>query len=129
MGAVSLDTPAQLPQQRETLNSQQREKLKSQQRENLNSQQRENLNSQEREKWVQKPFQFSSLSSSLPLHSPFSLDLLQKDVALTGTVLDSGELLARAGDQISSSSSQLVAGRGHTLCLGSVTWCLTRCAT
>merc|ERR1711974_78371 len=121
MGAVSLDTPAQLPQQRETLNSQQRE--------NLNSQQRENLNSQEREKWVQKPFQFSSLSSSPLLHSPFSLDLLQKDVALTGTALDSGEPLARAGDPISSSSSRLAAGRGHTLCLGSVTWCLIRCVT
>merc|ERR1712233_200814 len=74
-------------------------------------------------KWVQKSSSFFSLSSLLPLHSPFSLDLLQKDVALTETALDSGEPLARAEDPISS--SQLVAGRGHTLCLGSVTWCRT----
>merc|ERR1712130_890711 len=76
-------------------------------------------------KWVQKSSSFFSLSSLLPLHSPFSLDLLQKDVALTETALDSGEPLARAEDPISSSSSQLVAGRGHTLCLGGVTWCRT----
>merc|ERR1712037_649306 len=85
--------------------------------------------SEQREKWLRESSESSSLSSSHPLHSPFSLDLLQKIVALTGTALDSGERLARAGDQISSSFSRLAPGRGHTLCLASVTWCLTPCAT
>merc|ERR1712203_1009449 len=82
---------------------------------------------QETEKW--SFFESSSLSSLHLLPSPFSLGLRQKHVALTGTVLDLGEPLARAGDQISSSFSQLAAGKGHTLCLESVTWCLTPCAT
>merc|ERR1712192_347454 len=79
------------------------------------------------QRWLS--FEFSSLSYSHLLHSPFSLDLLQKVVALTVTALDSGEPLARAGGQISSSFSQLVAGKGYTRWLASVMWCLTRCAT
>merc|ERR1712203_454376 len=82
---------------------------------------------QETEKW--SFFESSSLSSLHLLPSPFSLGLRQKHVTLTGTVLDLSEPLARAGDQISSSFSQRVAGKGHTLCLESVTWCLTPCAT
>merc|ERR1712110_516792 len=58
--------------------------------------------SEAREKWLRKSSESSSRFSSHPLHSHFSLDLLQKIVALTGTALDSGEPLARAGDQISS---------------------------
>merc|ERR1711971_94286 len=85
--------------------------------------------SEPREKWLRKSSESSSHFSSHPLHSHFSLDLHQRIVALTGTALDSGERLARAGDQIFSSFSQLAPGRGHTLCLGSVTWCLTPCAT
>merc|ERR1712037_122460 len=85
--------------------------------------------SEQREKWLRKSSESSSLSSSHPLRSPFSLGLLQKIVALTGTALDSGERLARAGDQISSSFSRLAPGRGHTPCLASVMWCLTPCAT
>ena len=66
-------------------------------------------------------------------------------VALTVTALDSGEPLARAGVQISSSFSQpaagltqrktlvkklrLFSGKGHTRCLANVMWCLTPCAT
>merc|ERR1711902_25722 len=80
-------------------------------------------------KWLQISSEFSSRSSSHPLHSHFSLDLLQRIVAQTGTALDSGEPLARAGDQISSSFSRLAPGRGHTLCLGSVTWCRTQGVT
>merc|ERR1712037_278528 len=81
--------------------------------------------SEPRGKWLRK----SSHFSSHPLHSHFSLDLHQRIVALTGTALVSGEPLARAGEQISSSFSRLAPGRGHTLCLASVTWCLTPCAT
>merc|ERR1711971_89563 len=82
---------------------------------------------QETGKWFFS--EFSSLSSLHPLPSPFSLDLLQRHVALTGTARDLGEPLARAGDPISSSFSQLAAGNGHTLCLESATWCLTPSAT
>merc|ERR1711971_49499 len=85
--------------------------------------------SEPREKWLRKSSESSSHFSSHLLHFHFSLDLHQRIVALTGTALDSGERLARAGDQISSSFSRLAPGRGHTLCLASVTWCLTPCAT
>merc|ERR1712179_292314 len=85
--------------------------------------------SEPREKWLRKSSESSSRISSHPLHSHFSLDLHQRIVALTGSALDSGEPLERGGDQISSSFSRLVPGRGHTLCLGSVMWCLTPCAT
>merc|ERR1711934_1221133 len=85
--------------------------------------------SERREKWLQKSSESSSRSSSHPLHSHFSLDLHQRIVAQTGTALDSGERLARAGDQISSSFSRLAPGRGHTLCLVSVTWCRTQGVT
>merc|ERR1712216_320408 len=79
------------------------------------------------QRWLS--FEFSSLSYSHLLHSPFSLDLLQKIVALTVTALDSGGPLARAGVQISSSFSQPAAGKGHTRCLANVMWCLTPGAT
>merc|ERR1712037_512950 len=79
------------------------------------------------EKW--SLFESSLLSSLHPPPSPFSLDLLPRHVALTGTARDLGGPLARAGDPISSSFSQLAAGKGHTLCLESVMWCLTPCAT
>merc|ERR1712110_431729 len=85
--------------------------------------------SEAREKWLRKSSESSSRFSSHPLHSHFSLDLLQRIVAQTGTALDSGEPLVRAGDQISSSFSRLAPGRGHTLCLGSVTWCRTQGVT
>merc|ERR1712032_340568 len=82
---------------------------------------------QQTQRWLS--FESSLLSYSHRLHFPFSLDPLQKVVALTVTALDSGGPLARAGDQISSSFSQLAAGKGHTRCLASVMWCPTRCAT
>merc|ERR1711953_1061362 len=82
---------------------------------------------QQTEKW--SFFVFSSLSFLRPLPSPFFLGPLQRHVALTGTALDLGGPLARAGDPISSSFSQLAAGKGRTLCLESAMWCLTPCAT
>merc|ERR1711974_340310 len=130
----SLDTPAQLSQQtqfstksKSQFSTKRNSQITTKRKTQFSAKRKSQLSTNR--KSVQKSFKLSSLSSSPLLHSPFSLDLLQKDVALTGTALDSGEPLARAGDPISSSSSRLAAGRGHTLCLGSVTWCLIRCVT